>query len=172
MNICSLIRRNLYCAREMELMASMLLKHYAEGLNSSAPGMREAKVVLLFLAIESEKHAEIIDLLVKSFDLRVEVDACEHVIGEPWRVLQNLFVQISSGVSIDLNDFVEKQMWVERAVGEETYHRLLMPLISRGLRLGCLDEHSANVASTILDKLTLDEEWHEKIIKELIQTKI
>lgn len=152
----------------MELLTSKALKLYAEMPNSSIPRMREIKAILSFIAIESNKHAEIIDHLVKSFNLGEEVINCEQVIGEPWRVLQTLLNQIKNGVLINLNEFLKKQMWIENTVGEETYHKILMPLLSSVTTMSCLDEYTIDIIRTIFDKLAFDERWHEKIIKELI----
>ncbi|MEM1595557.1 MAG: hypothetical protein QXS24_00175 [Desulfurococcaceae archaeon] len=72
---------------------------------------------------------------------------------------------------MDLHEFINKQKWVENAIGEETYHKLLMPLVSRSIQLGCLEEHRANIVIDVLSKLKQYEEWHEELLKKLTYLK-
>ncbi|MEM3912741.1 MAG: hypothetical protein QXW93_04720 [Desulfurococcaceae archaeon] len=60
---------------------------------------------------------------------------------------------------------------MENAIGEETYHKLLMPLVSRSIQLGCLEEHRANIVIDVLSKLKQYEEWHEELLKKLTYLK-
>ncbi|MEM0099676.1 MAG: hypothetical protein QXV54_03105 [Desulfurococcaceae archaeon] len=170
-NICKLIYRNLYCSRELEALTSMVLKLYSEKLSGFLTMMNEVKTILSLLSIESSKHAEMIDLILRFFEFNERVNNCDQIVGEPWNVLQNLIISINEGTPMDLHEFINKQKWVENAIGEETYHKLLMPLVSRSIQLGCLEEHRANIVIDVLSKLKQDEEWHEELLKKLTYLK-
>ncbi|MEM4902775.1 MAG: hypothetical protein QXK25_04835 [Ignisphaera sp.] len=67
-----------------------------------------------------------------------------------------------------MKEFIEKQAWIERAVGEETYYKLLLPLINEGIGMGCIDKINASVIESILSKIASDEVWHEKLLQLLL----
>jgi len=126
-DVCSLVKRHTYCSIALESLVSELLSLYSEKLRASRRG---ASVLLKVVSIESEKHAEIIDLLAKELDLYVEYEDCRSLVGEPWRAVEDLLATLKSGVEIEPKEFLKRLAWVERAVGEETYHRVLLPLIT------------------------------------------
>lgn len=172
MDVCSLIRKNLYCCYRLELLVSDLLSLYAEKLDDSEPQMRKAKIILKAVAIESTKHAAFIELLTRFFRIHEESIECREVVGEPWIVIQKLLNDIVNGMHIDLKEFVDKQRWIEETVGEESYHKLLIPLLSEAIKEGCVDEYSASAIESILNKIVVDEEWHEKAINTIISKTI
>ena len=169
MDLCHAVSRNLYCSYRLELLVAKLLSVYAESLRGPSPKEREARAILMAVAIESNRHAELIDLIARLYSLYEEVDDCSQVVGMPWSVTQKLFEEVSSGRYTDLKDFIERQMWIEKAVGEETYHRLLMPLLREGVKSGCIDSSGASVIELLFDKIALDEEWHEKLLRKLTE---
>ncbi|MEM0030779.1 MAG: hypothetical protein QXV48_00415 [Desulfurococcaceae archaeon] len=82
-NICKLIYRNLYCSRELEALTSMVLKLYSEKLSGFLTMMNEVKTILSLLSIESSKHAEMIDLILRFFEFNERVNNCDQIVGEP-----------------------------------------------------------------------------------------
>lgn len=169
MDLCSAVRRNLHCSYRLELLVAKLLLIYAETLRSSSPKELMARAILTAIAIESNRHAELIDSIAKLYNLYEEAVDCPQIVGMPWTVIQKLFEEISSGRHIDLKDFIERQAWIERTVGEETYHRLLIPLLREGVKSGCIDSDSAPIVGVLLDKIVFDEEWHEKLLRRLLE---
>jgi hypothetical protein len=165
MDLCELVRKHIYCSIVLEKLVSELLSLYSEKIKKS---LKDKSILLKVVSIESMKHAKILDLLAKELGLYVEYGGCRDFVGEPWVIVENLLNELRSGREIDLKKFIEKQTWIEHAVGEETYHKLLLPLISsREVEEKCLNIHTVKVFTKILDKLTLDEKYHEEILKSL-----
>lgn len=170
MDLCHVVKRKLYCSYKLELLVAKLLSAYAEKLDGSSPRERDARAILMAIAIESNKHAELIDMIARLYNLYEEVDDCSQVVGMPWHVLQELFEDVSSGRHIDLKKFIEKQMWLEKAVGEETYHKLMLPLLSLKEDLhSCADSSALSSIELIFNKIALDEKWHEEMLKKLME---
>ncbi|MEL9940861.1 MAG: hypothetical protein QW348_08420 [Ignisphaera sp.] len=167
MDPCQIVKRKLYCSYRLEHLVAKLLLTYAEKLKDS-PKEREARAILAAIAIESSKHAELIDMIARLYNLYEEVDDCSQVIGMPWLVLQEFFEEVSSGRHIDLKKFIEKQIWLENAVGEETYHKLLLPLLSLKEELrNCADPSTLSSIELLFKKIALDEKWHEEMLKKI-----
>lgn len=167
MDVCTTIRRNLYCSYMLEQMVANLFTAYIDSIDGSNNGLGVAKIVLSVLAIESKNHATYIDLMARHYNLFDEAE-CTQLIGRPWTLMQELLSELSEGRKMNLKEFIEKQAWIERAVGEETYHKLLLPLINEGVGMGCIDKINASVIESILSKIASDEVWHEKLLQLLL----
>lgn len=168
---CRLVRINLYCSSLFEQLASRALRLYAEKLGNS-PEERLTRTVLLFIAIESEKHAEQLGLLSRFYGKGEELADCEQLVGEPWRAVQNLLESFSRGEFISLSEFLKRQMWLERAVGEETYHAALMSLLAKSWKFGCIEERISEVFEHLLMKIVQDEKWHEEILNRIAKKNV
>lgn len=168
MDLRSIIRRNLYCCCKMEKMISDVLVKYADIVK---PRSMYVSIILYTMAIESRKHAELLEFLANQFDLFEETD-CAQFVGEPWARTKQVLDRLSMGEEINFKSFIENQMWVEGAVGEETYHKVLLPLIIECIKISCLNEEAAKTLETVLRKIVEDEKWHEEILMWLAEQKL
>ncbi len=168
MDICSIIRRNLYCSYMLEQMAANLITLYMDKLHTSNTKLTTIKTILNVLAIESKNHALYIEFVAKQNNLFEETD-CSQLVGMPWTIIQKLLEELSSGRGIDLKEFIERQMWLEKAIGEETYHRIILPLIRKGIEISCIDKEYTDTIEIILSKIIDDEKWHEELLQLLLK---
>lgn len=166
MNVCSLVRKTFYCSYRLEKLVAELLNKYSEKIKNFN---KEINIILKIIAIESLKHAEFINFLSEYYNLYEEIDNCSQVVGEPWIVVQELLELIDRVENIDLKMFLEKQSWLEKTVGEESYHKLLMPLLREAIQNNCIDYHEADIVKEVLDKIVVDEKWHEHVLKILLE---
>lgn len=163
-SLCETLRATLRCSASLESMVADLLKAYAD-VKRDELGVR--RLIIEAVALESRNHATMLEMLAEPLALGSE-PPCKELVGEPWRVVEELAAEVRRGAAVGLRDFVERQAWVEGAVGEETYHRVLLPLIREAMRLGCVSEAWAELADKILSKIVSDETWHEEALRWLL----
>jgi hypothetical protein len=118
------------------------------------------------LLYESEKQAQILEMVAKSLNLYKEYGDCREFVDEPWRAVEAMVEELRSGREVSYAELLEKQRWVEEAVGEETYHRILLPLVSGEL---CIEPKASETVKEMLNKIVEDERFHEKAVKEVMQ---
>ncbi|MEZ0394086.1 MAG: hypothetical protein ABWK00_03470 [Desulfurococcaceae archaeon] len=155
-------RDNLTCARQLELAIAEALERCADAVSDGA-----AKIVLRRIAIESRKHAEYLEMIGRALGLSGEVD-CRRVLGEVWRVVEEL-LGLSRGAQISLGEFLRRQEWVEGAVGEETYNKVLIPLLREIARTLQLDPRTLEAVAGVLEKATDEEREHEELLRGLCE---
>jgi rubrerythrin len=165
-DVCELVRKHLYCSASLERLVAKALKLCGVKLRSVD---RYAQLVLTLIAIESERHAEIFEVLAKELNLSKEYSDCREFVGEPWRAVETMIEELKSGREVDYSKLLEKQRWLEEAVGEETYHKILLPLLPGLANEQCVESRASEALKEILDKIVWDEKYHEKAVKELIQ---
>ncbi|MEM1645294.1 MAG: hypothetical protein QXL96_05420 [Ignisphaera sp.] len=163
MDIVSVVSKNMYCSYMMEKIVADALAKYAESIKSRSVLV---SIVLYAIALESRKHSELLEFLAKQFNLFEETN-CEQFVGKPWSRIKYVLDRVSVGEEIDFKSFVETQLWIEGAVGEETYHKILIPLLIECVKVGCLNEETAKALEAVLRKLVDDEKWHEEMLMKL-----
>ncbi|MEM1612724.1 MAG: hypothetical protein QXH02_05140 [Desulfurococcaceae archaeon] len=166
MDPCTLIRRNMYCSYKIEVLVYEMLSTYSTLISKDSPLHAYLKVLLYTIALDSKKHAELLELVGKAFNLFEEVE-CSQLVGEPWKVLQSTLEHLRRGVFMDLKTFVENQLWIEKAVGEETYQLLLLPLIKENAKMCGIEGKSLELVNTILERIIQDELFHENTLKRI-----
>lgn len=163
MDLCKTIKRNLYCIYRLELLAANVLSWYATKLENEY-----ARIVISKIAIESKKHAEYLELIGVSLNLFEETN-CVDLVGEVWMKLLSIQEDIAKGTKLNLREFIERQMWVEKAVGEETYNKLILPLIGDEYSNVCGLQHRVlEVVADILNKIVREENEHEELLNKLL----
>lgn len=150
----------------LETLVSEILLKYVDSIELKD---NIIETIIRIIALESRKHAEYIELIAKKLNLFEQTD-CAYVVGELWHKLKELLEQLVQGVKIDLRNFIEKQIWLEKAVGEETYQKFLLPLISEAIKIGCISEEAIKIVEIVLDKIVSDEKWHEKMLQAIYET--
>lgn len=168
MDIVSIVSKSMYCSYMMEKMVADALAKYAELIK---PRSVPISIILYTIALESKRHAELLEFLAKQFNLFEETN-CEQFVGEPWSRVKYVLDRISVGEEMDFRSFVETQIWIESCVGEETYHKILIPLLIECAKIGCLSEDTAKALEAVLRKLVDDEKWHEEMLLKLAEIKL
>lgn len=166
-NVHNIIRKDMYCCYMMEKMVAEALSRYADMIKRRCI---HVSAILYAIAQESKKHAEILEYLAQLFDLFEETN-CEQLVGEPWTRIKELLNRLSIGEEIDLKSFIETQRWIEVAVGEETYHKILLPLLMEYMRMIYTDGEVAEILKRIFSKIINDEKWHEESLMKLADYK-
>lgn len=165
MDICTLIKKHLYCSVKLEEMVSELLSLYSDMIRGVD---RFRGLVFKALSFESSNHAKTIEYIARELDLYQEFSDCRDFVGEPWRAVESLLRDVRSGRRIPLDEFLERQEWIEKAVGEEAYQRILLPLLTgRAILEGlCIDIDGLRALTAILNKIASDEKFHESALKQ------
>jgi len=165
-DLCELVRKHLYCSSALERLVAEALKLFSERLRGVDT---YSQLVLATVGIESERHAQILEMVAKSLNLYKEYGDCREFVGEPWRAVEAMVEELRSGREVNYAELLEKQRWLEEALGEETYHRILLPLVSGTARELCIEAPASEAVKEILDKIVEDEKFHEKAVKEAMQ---
>lgn len=163
---CELVKRHLYCSIALERLVAEALSLFSEKLRGFDS---YSQLILAAIAIESERHAEILEMLAKELNLYNEYSNCREFVGEPWRAVETMSEELKSGREASYAELLERQKWVEEAVGEETYHKILLPLVSGTAREQCIESNASEAFKDILDKVVEDEKFHEQAVKEVMQ---
>lgn len=127
--------------------------------------------IFKWISAESFNHAELMSSIHKTLDLQhVEVD-CSAVIGESWvaaiKSMQNV-MKIDKVDSRVVSELLADMKVLENFTGEETYGKLLYPLV-RNLIIEVGEESKdlrmmSDMLSTVLDEIVLEEKYHEKLV--------
>ncbi|MEM0347044.1 MAG: hypothetical protein QXV93_05265 [Zestosphaera sp.] len=125
--------------------------------------------VFKWVSVESLNHAELMSSILKFLNLHyVEVD-CSAVVGEPWVTVMELFEKIVKTDKADsrvVSELLAGMKILEKFVGEETYGKLLYPLIKKLIIEASeksRDLRRIEILSTIVDELIEEEKYHEKL---------
>ncbi|MCC6045453.1 MAG: hypothetical protein LM572_01560 [Ignisphaera sp.] len=123
-----------------------------------------AKVLLEIIAFESEKHALILREIANLLNLALQSIDCREFLGALYIDLERVEYELHKKESLGLEELaklLESLIIIENFAGEETYHKLLLPLIK--------DFISRDYFITMLiDKIVSDEKFHEKAIESII----
>lgn len=131
--------------------------------------INDPHIALVFETIsqESRKHASILRSIAILVGLkRVDVD-CREYLGELYASVEHVLsrLQIVKELSKDeVRDIVEKLYVVEYFAGEETYHKLLLPLVRELLPA------SSKLIEELINKIIEDEEFHERAVKIVLES--
>lgn len=148
------------------MLAYEIYSRYATLMSKDTPLHMYLKTLLYTIALDSKKHAEFLELIGNAFDMFEETE-CQQLVGEPWRVLYNTLESLRRGIYMDLKTFIENQVWVERAVGEETYQLMLLPLIKENANMCGVEGKTLDLVNTILERIIQDEIFHENVLKRI-----
>lgn len=160
-----LLSKALACARKFENLVAELYGRLSQRVDD-----RWLPLVFRWLSRESSNHADFIENLRQALDLRdVETD-CEEFVGEPWRVVSSAMNSLPERVDVGLKDFRDllyRLFIVEEFVGEETYSKLLYPLLTELLRSAGtnLEELKLRFLDTLFKELSEEEDFHEELVR-------
>lgn len=117
--------------------------------------------MLYAISRDSLEHAWRLELIGTWLNLFEKAD-CEDVIGEPWRRLKSIEGALSRGEAMDFGEFFDKMSWFERAIGEETYNKLLISLLKKSVGAFGVSEEVAEFVTELLGCIANDEKRHEE----------
>lgn len=156
----------LRCVEEFEKLTGSLYEALSERARD-----RFLSMIFKWVSAESFNHAMFMRNLLDFLDVPRSEPDCSLVIGEPWRTVSELLKEISEARLIDLkviSNMLPNMLELEGFVGEETYNKLLYPALNNLLnniisKPG--EERKAELVSSILREVIIEEEYHEKLIK-------
>jgi hypothetical protein len=157
--IQSFLKKILKCSIELEKKVAMVYINISKKVSEPA-----IKVLFEAIALESDKHAVILERIVNLSNLMSQSVSCREFLGSLYIDLEQVEGYLNTKIQLDLEELrklLESLVIVEGFVGEETYHKLLMPLIKDFVSEG-------NFVSMLINKIILDEKFHEETIKSVV----
>ncbi len=155
-----LIRELLTCSIIME-------KNVAELFFELHRKTRDPVIKLLFktIALESSNHASILEDIADTYGLKQEGVDCREYHGEQCIIIESVLNQLKNTSEVSLEELkiiLEKLVILENFIAEETYHKLLLPLVIDLL------PNNTDLIVQLINKIVVDEEFHEKTIKSIL----
>jgi hypothetical protein len=153
----------LYCSIELERRIASLYQELASVVEGKD---KFASILLKQIGLESSVHSEVLRSLSMALGAYEETGDCPAVIGEAWRRVEEAYSKIKQGRVAEAKSVLKDVVLLEGFVGEETYHKLLLPLLSKLLQ----DEAPVDLAKLSIEKIVQDEAFHEKAAKKIAET--
>ncbi|WP_448579229.1 hypothetical protein [Thermosphaera sp.] len=151
----------LYCSVELERKVASLYEELASLAESED---RFISLILKQIGLESMVHSEVLRSLGMKLGLYEETEDCRSLLGEAWTRIEEAYSEIRRSEKPDIRSILKEILSVEGFVGEETYHKLLMPLLKKLLK----DEDSQKLARLALEKIIEDEAFHENAVNQVV----
>uniref|UniRef100_A0A7C4FGH4 Rubrerythrin diiron-binding domain-containing protein n=1 Tax=Ignisphaera aggregans TaxID=334771 RepID=A0A7C4FGH4_9CREN len=154
-----LLKKILRCSIELEKKVAMVYIKLSNKVSDPA-----IRVLFEVIALESDKHAVILERIVSLSNLMSQSISCREFLGSLYIGLEQVEEYLNTKIQLDLEELrklLESLVIVEGFVGEETYHKLLIPLIKDFISEG-------NFVSMLVDKIILDEKFHEEAVKSVL----
>ena len=152
----------LYCSIELERRVASLYLELASVVEGKD---KFASIFLKQIGLESSFHSEILRSLSMALGAYEETGDCPAVIGEAWRRVEEAYSKIKQGKVAEAESVLKDLVLLEGFASEETYHKLLLPLISKLLQ----DEAPVDLAKLSIEKIIQDEAFHEKALKKMAE---
>ncbi|QOR94874.1 hypothetical protein IMZ38_02860 [Thermosphaera chiliense] len=157
-----MIGKLIYCSVELERKVASL---YQELASLAESGEQFASLLLKQIGLESMVHSEVLRSLGVSLGLYEETGECQTLIGDVWSRVEEAYSKIKQPGKADVRGVLKELVSLEGFVGEETYHRLLLPLLEKVLQ----DRDSLRLAKLVLEKIIQDEGFHEKAVNSILK---
>ncbi|MCD6487660.1 MAG: hypothetical protein J7K21_00340 [Desulfurococcales archaeon] len=155
----------IYCMyRVEELVAELFLK-----LANLENLPKDVAIVLRYIGMESRNHGLFLRSLHEIIKGRgVSEEKCLGLCGSAYLQAKKLYEKVASAKKISISDVIDilqKDIEIEYVAGEETYIRLIAPLLKSYM-------HELELVSkpllTILREIAEEEKYHEELVKEVI----
>lgn len=156
----------LVCTEKFESLVAEFYRELSEKV-----GDKLLSTVFRWVSMESSGHAELVSGIRESLNIpRVEIN-CSAVVGEPWVALTKStkkLVKIDKADSRVIGEILADVKVLENFAGEETYGKLLYPLIKNLIAEAGEELKDSrmklDILTILLNKIVLDEKYHEKLI--------
>ena len=127
--------------------------------------------LLRIIAHQSKSHAEmlkwIIDNTLRNRQEGQSID-CIKMTGEVGETTVEAIEYVERHQQLtlrDLNNIISKLEFIEKGVGEETYSRILLPLIKATLKQTHISQATLEIAQEMIKTMINEEELHENLVK-------
>ena len=131
--------------------------------------------LLKIIAHQSKSHAEmlrwIINNTLKNQQAELSVP-CLKMTGEVGKTTVEAIEYVERREKLtlrDLNEIIGKLEFIEKGVGEETYSRILLPLIKTTLEQTGPQQATLEIAKRMIQTIIREEELHENLVKTIRQ---
>uniref|UniRef100_A0A7C2BKT4 Ferritin-like domain-containing protein n=1 Tax=Thermosphaera aggregans TaxID=54254 RepID=A0A7C2BKT4_9CREN len=156
-----MIGKLLYCSVELEHKVASLYRELASLVEGKD---KITSLILKQIGLESDVHSEVFRSLSIMLGLYEETGDCPVMIGEAWRRVEEAHSKIKQGGVAEAKSVLKELVVLEGFVGEETYHKLLLPLLLKLLQ----DKEAVNLTRLLIEKIIQDEAYHEEAVKKII----
>ena len=127
--------------------------------------------LLRIIAHQSKSHAEMLKWImintVGNRDRPSRID-CLKMTGEVGKITYEIIKNIEKQERLeltDLNEIVSKLEFIEKGIGEETYSRILLPLIKTTLEQTITPQETLETAKEMIQTIIREEELHENLVR-------
>lgn len=148
-----------YCIAQFEMLTASLYERAARAVSDKSASI---SLILHLISMESRTHSHIMGELARRLGLRETSYNCKDIIGEPWRRIETLVSNLDFGEGASLSQLLKELEFVEGFVGEETYTKVVLPLLKDMLSDRGVD--LVEVANIVIDKIVQDEKCHERLV--------
>uniref|UniRef100_A0A7C5YXK3 Rubrerythrin diiron-binding domain-containing protein n=1 Tax=Ignisphaera aggregans TaxID=334771 RepID=A0A7C5YXK3_9CREN len=157
MDLLTTIALAIKCSKEFEELTAILY----ENLSSLYTNNKEFSLAFKWLSIESYSHAKFMEDIYRVLNITISSYNCREFVGEPWRRVEILLDLIKKNADIDIDEVLNGLEIIEKFVGEETYSRLIYPLLDKLIKELNI---SLTIVSNIFSEIIEEEKYHENII--------
>ncbi len=131
--------------------------------------------LLKIIAHQSKSHAEmlrwIMNNTLKNQQAEPSID-CIKMTGEVGETTVKAIKYVERLEQLtfqDLNEIIGKLEFIEKGIGEETYSRILLPLIKTTLEQTAPQQATLEIAKRMIQTIIREEELHENLVKTISQ---
>jgi rubrerythrin len=132
-------------------------------------GQRNIGQILRIIARQSESHAEMLNWILENIlEKRKPTKInCVKIVGEVGKTTVDLIKDVENRETITNNDLcnlIGDLEFVENGIGEETYSRILLPLIKTTLKQTYQETITLEIAEEIIGTIVNEEKLHERLV--------
>jgi rubrerythrin len=126
-------------------------------------------IALVFkkISLDSSSHASILEEVATITKLKRGDINCREFLAEQYSIVERAMSYLETKTKLsrgELRTAIEKLLLLENYVGEETYHRILIPLMAGFLPI------QSNLLVELMNDIVEDEKFHEKAVKAVLET--
>jgi rubrerythrin len=130
---------------------------------------RNTVQILKIIAHQSKSHAEMLNWILETLTEKRrshEID-CMKTVGEVGELTVDMIKTVEEKHTMtheDLCKLLEKLEFIENGIGEETYSRILLPLIKTTIKQAYPETSTIEVAEEMIETIINEEKLHEKLV--------
>ncbi|MEM2077860.1 MAG: hypothetical protein QXH45_01145 [Thermosphaera sp.] len=147
-----------YCIAQFEMFTASFYEKLSQRVSDES-----VSLILQLISMDSRTHSQIFVELARRLGFLEPPGNCREIVGEPWRRVESLTSRLDVAIEISLPEYLKDLELVENFVGEETFTRIILPLLKDALSER--DAGLAEATSLIINKIIEDEKHHEKLVR-------
>lgn len=144
-------------------------------LIASKVGDRPISMLLRILQHQSLSHRDIVLFVMGVLGIPEAVSGrtvCRHVIGPVADATEGLIEEMERGDGVlrpeELRTIFKELEFIESAMGEETYVKIMTPLIKAVIN-ATKEEWKRDAVNYLIDEIVREEKFHESLVSEILR---